>query len=51
MQLDQALQGKRCARCRHATHSDPAFDARFGAVPADSRAPRKRNEAQKRQRG
>jgi len=26
MQLDQAFQGKKCARCRQALQSDPAFD-------------------------
>jgi hypothetical protein len=26
MQLDQAFQGKKCARCRHVIQSDPAFD-------------------------
>jgi hypothetical protein len=27
MPLDQEDQGKKCARCRHAIQSDPAFDA------------------------
>ena len=26
MQLDQACQGKKCARCRQPIQSDPAFD-------------------------
>ena len=25
-QLDQEFQGQKCARCRHAIQSDPAFD-------------------------
>jgi hypothetical protein len=62
MQLGNAFQGNKCARCRQPIQSDPAFDdhlwyhrpcldegiralqraeelaARFGCVPADSRA-------------
>jgi len=26
MQLDQTFQGKKCARCRQAIQSDPAFE-------------------------
>ena len=26
MQLDQAFQGKKCARCQHVIQSDSAFD-------------------------
>jgi len=26
MQLDQVFQGQKCARCRQAIQSDPAFD-------------------------
>jgi len=29
MQLDHAFQGKKCARCRQAIQSDPAFEDRL----------------------